>query len=159
MPTPHDYLVIYLQDHDALLAAAIQLAQRHKEHSQTIAPHILEPMRDHLHQERQALHRIMKSQGVSQGVLTDTLAWLGERLGRLKLNGHLLTRSPLSEVTELEALTLCAQARTMFWEGLTKVEAFGQMKEPVNSFVVNAGADTAQCASLHAMAVAGVLNP
>ena len=32
-------------------------------------------------------------------------AWIGEKAGRLKLNGHLLARSPLSRLEELEMTT------------------------------------------------------
>ncbi len=43
---------------------------------------------------------------------------LGERLGRLKLNGRLLRYSPLSRVVELEGLYLVSHMRLMLWQAL-----------------------------------------
>jgi hypothetical protein len=44
--------------------------------------------------------------------------WLGEKLGRLKLNGRLLDYSPLSRVIELEGLIAGAHARLCLWRTL-----------------------------------------
>jgi hypothetical protein len=45
-------------------------------------------------------------------------AWFAEKLGRLKLNDSFLTYSPLSRMTELEALSAAALARIMLWDNL-----------------------------------------
>ena len=44
--------------------------------------------------------------------------WLGEKAGRLKLNGRLFEYSPLSRVVELESLTLAGTARQLLWRSL-----------------------------------------
>jgi hypothetical protein len=41
--------------------------------------------------------------------------WAGEKAGRVKLNGHLLTRSPLSELEETELLRLGVEGKAAGW--------------------------------------------
>ncbi|MGH3404571.1 MAG: hypothetical protein ACRDRJ_19015 [Streptosporangiaceae bacterium] len=42
----------------------------------------------------------------------------GEKVGRLKLNGHLITRSPLSSLEELELMRLGAEGKAAGWRTL-----------------------------------------
>jgi hypothetical protein len=44
--------------------------------------------------------------------------WLAEKAGRLKLNGHLLTRSPLSTVIEMESMRLGVEGKAAGWRTL-----------------------------------------
>ncbi|MGG8408854.1 hypothetical protein ACM614_20825 [Streptomyces sp. 12297] len=46
------------------------------------------------------------------------MGWLAEKAGRLKTNGHLLTRSPLSDVLEAESLLLGVQGKKACWRTL-----------------------------------------
>ncbi len=45
-------------------------------------------------------------------------AWAGEKAGRLKPNGHLTTRSPLSNLEELEILRLGVEGKAAGWRTL-----------------------------------------
>lgn len=45
-------------------------------------------------------------------------AWLAEKAGRLKLNGHVVTRSPLSRVEELEIMRLGVEGKAAGWRTL-----------------------------------------
>jgi len=45
-------------------------------------------------------------------------AWAGEKVGRLKLNGHLMTRSPLSDLEETEILCLGVEGKAALWRTL-----------------------------------------
>ena len=45
-------------------------------------------------------------------------AWAGEKAGRVKLNGHLLTRSPLSALEETELLRLGVEGKAAGWRSL-----------------------------------------
>jgi hypothetical protein len=45
-------------------------------------------------------------------------AWIGEKAGRLKLNGHLISRSPLSSLEELEMLRLGVEGKAAGWRTL-----------------------------------------
>jgi hypothetical protein len=45
-------------------------------------------------------------------------AWIGEKVGRLKFNGHLTSRSPLSGLEELEMLRLGVEGKAAGWRTL-----------------------------------------
>lgn len=45
-------------------------------------------------------------------------AWIGEKAGRLKFNGHLLTKSPLSYLEELEMMRLGVEGKAAGWRTL-----------------------------------------
>ena len=47
-------------------------------------------------------------------------AWAGEKLGRLKLNGEIVSRSPLSTVVELEGLYLGISGKLSLWRNLER---------------------------------------
>ncbi len=51
----------------------------------------------------------------------EALGWFGEKLGRLKPNGRLVRRSPLSDVIELEGLRLAVQGKLCCWRVLRAV--------------------------------------
>ena len=44
--------------------------------------------------------------------------WIGEKAGRLKLNGRLLSRSPLSSLEELELMRLGVTGKAAGWRTL-----------------------------------------
>ena len=46
------------------------------------------------------------------------VAWVGEKVGRLKLNGQIRGYSPLSRVLELEALAVGVRGKLALWESL-----------------------------------------
>jgi hypothetical protein len=48
-------------------------------------------------------------------------AWAGRKAGRLKLNGRLLTRSPLSDLEETEMLRLGVEGKAAGWRTLRVV--------------------------------------
>ena len=46
------------------------------------------------------------------------LGWAAEKVGRLKPSGHLLTRSPLSDLEEIEAMRLGVEGKAACWQML-----------------------------------------
>ena len=60
----------------------------------------------------------MRSLGVERDGMKDALARIGERLGRLKPNGRLRERSPLSDVLELETLLVGITGKRALWLSL-----------------------------------------
>ncbi|HEU4945060.1 MAG TPA: hypothetical protein VFT10_07845 [Solirubrobacterales bacterium] len=56
--------------------------------------------------------------GVGQSKLKPLAAVLGERLGRLKLNGQLRGYSPLSRLDELELLQIGVVGKRRLWRAL-----------------------------------------
>jgi hypothetical protein len=65
----------------------------------------------------------MRKLAAGENVAKTTLAWIAERTGRLKLNGRLLSYSPLSRVEELEALRLGVEGKLALWRALKETRA------------------------------------
>ena len=56
--------------------------------------------------------------------------WIGEKAGRLKFNGRLFTRSPLSRLEELELLRLGVEGKAAGWRTLRVLADTDQRLEP-----------------------------
>lgn len=116
------WLALYLKDHDAGTVATVSLLRRaaagqaREEVRQALVELAAQAERDHA-----ALRRVMGDLGVQPSTVRTVLALLAERLGRLKTNGRLASRSPLSDVLELEALTLATEDASMLWRTLERV--------------------------------------
>lgn len=70
-----------------------------------------------LEDSRATLLRAMDDLGTRRDPFKRVAAW-AEKLGRLKLNGHLLSYSPLSRVLELEGLVAGAELEARTWEAV-----------------------------------------
>ena len=70
---------------------------------------------DDVAEDRAALMRIMGTLGVPVRSYKVWAAWAGEKAGRLKPNGHLTTRSLLSNLEELELLRLGVEGEAAGW--------------------------------------------
>lgn len=68
--------------------------------------------------DREALRSIMRTVGVRPSIVGTTLARVGELLGRLKPNGSLFRRTPLTDVIELETLRLAVTGKRAGFEVL-----------------------------------------
>lgn len=67
-------------------------------------------------EDRESLRGIMHAVGLRPSVVGTVTARVGAELGRLKPNGHIVTRSPLSDVLEVEALRDAVFAKRSGWE-------------------------------------------
>ena len=117
-----DLLGIYLNDHLLGATGGLELFKR----AAASQPEI-EPLRQEVEQDREALLDLMRRTGTSVDRVKTTVGWVGEKLGRLKLNGHLLTRSPLSDLIELEGMTLGVSGKLNGWRLL---KALGDPRLP-----------------------------
>lgn len=68
--------------------------------------------------DRDALLATVKRLGVRPDPVKTAAGWLGEKAGRLELNGRLFDRSPLSTVVEVEGLMLGVEGKAAAWRGL-----------------------------------------
>jgi hypothetical protein len=73
---------------------------------------------DEIEADRRELRKVMADLDVRPNQIKSALAALGERLGRLKLNGRLLNYSPLSRLVELELLVLGLEGKRALWTAL-----------------------------------------
>ena len=113
------YLGIYLNDHLAGATAALALLDRmiEAEAGGERGPFLVR-MRAEVEEDRDTLKATMTANGVRIQKPKLAVAWLAEKPGRLKFNGHLLRRSPLSPFVELEALAAGAAGKALLWRAL-----------------------------------------
>jgi hypothetical protein len=124
MPTP---FAVLLRNHQAGGRAAVDLfaraaaAQRNRPYG---------PQLDQLaRQAREDLNfneRVMRRLGVAPSRSQVAALRLGERIGRLKPNGHVLRRAPLSDVVELEALIATVHIKIAGWQAAQVAEVLDE---------------------------------
>lgn len=120
------YLQIYLNDHLAGATLGVELAKRTlKENPDGELGEFLRWLGGRLAEDRRALlARIERPSLAKAGG-----AWLAEKLGRLKPNGHLTTYSPLSRLVELEGLKTGIEAKRSLWLSLGDAELVARSDE------------------------------
>jgi hypothetical protein len=125
-PSRHDLLGIYLNDHLAGATAGSELAHRMaRSHRGREDAGPLSRLAAEITQDRSALVDIMASLGVTVRGYKVGAAWVGEKAGRLKFNGRLLARSPLSDLEELELLRLGVEGKAAGWRTLRTLAGTG----------------------------------
>ncbi len=115
-------LGVYLNDHLAGATGGLELVRRAAgAHRGSTTGHVLERYVAEIAEDREALLDMMRALGVPVRRYKVIAGWAGEKLGRLKRNGTLLERSPLSSVVELEALQLGVEGKVSGWRTLRAV--------------------------------------
>lgn len=116
-------LAIYLRDHHAAGRAGSALAQRVASNATLPAERRAElsEVAREVAEDLAMLESVMAALRVDPSVFKDRVALAVERLGRLKLNGRLVSRSPLSTVLELEALLAGITAKAAMWRALARL--------------------------------------
>lgn len=124
------YRAIYLNDHLAGATLGVELAKRALgSNPGGELGDVLRWLLQQLVEDRAALLVILKEQGGHASLAKAGGGWLAEKLGRLKLNGHLTTYSPLSRLVELEGLASGIEAKKSLWLSLQAggVEGLGEL--------------------------------
>ena len=117
-----DLLAIYLCDHRAAAAAGLRLIRRARRQADRDEVAVtLAWLETEVDQDRRTLDSIMERLDISQSRWKTALTTAAERVARLKLNGRLVKRSPLSTLLELEALTAGVHAKRDLWQSLAAV--------------------------------------
>ncbi|MCP3141096.1 hypothetical protein [Pyxidicoccus xibeiensis] len=117
-------LGIYLNDHLAGSVAGIELAVRTEtENRSNPVGRYLAAFIPELKHDQSILEAVMKTLEVKRDPLKTRMSWVGEKLGRLKLNGSLLRYSPLSRLVELEGLCVATEGRLSLWRTLARLSA------------------------------------
>jgi hypothetical protein len=114
-----DLLGIYLNDHLAGATGGLELARRvagsHHDPAQRAT---LQRLAADITQDRRALLDLMTVLDLPVRNYKISAAWAAEKAARLKLNGRLLSRSPLSSLEELEMLRLGVEGKAAGWRTL-----------------------------------------
>jgi len=112
-------LGIYLNDQMAASVAGSNLARRlAASERESAKADVLERLATEFAEDRAALQDVMEALDVPVRHPETWAAWTAERMGRLKLNGRLVRRSPLSRVLELEAMRLGVEGKAAGWRML-----------------------------------------
>jgi hypothetical protein len=115
---------IYLNDHLAGATVGCNLAGRSLGANRgNDFGRFLEPLKAQIEEDRATLRAVMRTLGVKEDPVKRAGALIGERLGRLKLNGSLREYSPLSRLVELEGLALGVEGKLGLWLALAEIDA------------------------------------
>jgi hypothetical protein len=114
------FLSIYLNDHLAGAALGVELARRLQSSNRDSAEFgsALEQVCAEIESDRETLAQVMDRLEIGQSKLKPAVAWLAEKVGRLKLNGQLRGYSPLSRLVELEGLCIGITGKIQLWSAL-----------------------------------------
>jgi len=112
-----DYLAIYLNDHLSGATVGLELARRIAGRDDAYAATV-RGLVDDIEQDRRTLEETMDRLGAGRDRVKVAAGWVGEKLGRLKRNGHLLSLSPLSRLEEIEVLALGVEGKGAMWRAL-----------------------------------------
>jgi hypothetical protein len=117
-------LGIYLNDHLAGSIVGGELAKRAASQNQgSELGEFLGRLVREIEEERSVLVELLEHFGEPKNRFKPPLAWVGEKAGRLKLNGQLTGYSPLSRVVELEGLMLGVTGKLGMWRVLASLDA------------------------------------
>ncbi|KRB78433.1 hypothetical protein ASE01_03975 [Nocardioides sp. Root190] len=109
----------YLQHHWVGSTAGVALFRRvGRTHADPDAAAEVRDLAVDVAADRETLRGLMISVDVAPSTIGTVVARLAEALGRLKPNGRVLSRSPLTDVVELEALRLATAGRRAGFEVL-----------------------------------------
>jgi hypothetical protein len=113
---------LHLRDHHALLVAVRELGGRMRSRSpredeRSFGARLETAARDDL----SALDAALAQFDLEPSRVKDASVWAAEKLARAKLNGRVVSRSPLSSVTELEGCRLLLESARQLWAGLAEL--------------------------------------
>jgi hypothetical protein len=132
-------LAIYLNDHLAGSTGGIELVRRAVgEYEGTELGTFFAEIGAEIDQDRDALKAIMAENGVAPDSIKIAAAWAAEKVGRLKFNGALLRRSPLTPLVELETLALGITGKLALWRALREQPADAQAGARLDELIARA---------------------
>lgn len=116
-------LGIYLNDHLAGATGGLELFRRAAAQAPGPVRAELERMAAEVEQDRESLLALMRGLGIGVRRAKVLGGWVLEKASRLKGNGYLFRRSPLSDLVELVALVLGVQGKAAGFRALHSVAA------------------------------------
>jgi hypothetical protein len=121
-------LRIYMQDHLAGSTGGVELVRRARgANKDTPYAEPLAKLADDIEADRRSLESLMDDLGFGADRAKNIAFWVGEKAGRLKLNGQLTGYSPLSRMIELEGLITGVNGKRSLW--LTLRDVAGSVPE------------------------------
>jgi hypothetical protein len=115
-------LRIYLQDHLAGSTGGVELARRARGANEgTPYGEPLAKIADEIEADRRSLESLMEDLGFGADRAKNIAFWVGEKAGRLKLNGQLTGYSPLSRMIEIDGLITGVNGKLSLWRTLREL--------------------------------------
>jgi hypothetical protein len=113
------YLAIYMNDQLALGVLWREIARRSARSNEgSDAGAAIGRVADAIAEDVETFEQIMQRIGTPKTPAKPMLAIVGERFGRMKLNGHLRGYSPLSRFEELDFLIMGIDGKVVLWTNL-----------------------------------------
>lgn len=159
--TDQRYLGIYLNDHLAgATAGQARFARAATAHDGTPTGEVLRRLHGEVVQDRLALMECMDRLGVPRRLSLQAAGRATEAVGSLKPNGHVVRRSPLRLVVELEGLMLGVEGKAAMWRSLRELARTDDRLDPevLEESVRRAGRQSAELEHLRRAAVVDVLS-
>ena len=114
-----EMLHAYMHDHHAGAAAGVDLFRRVASgHSDAHTREVVGRLGEQTAEDKRELEQLMRLVGTSPPLLKGLVTRVGETVARFKPNLRLVSRSPLSDLLELEALTLAVTGKELGWKAL-----------------------------------------
>lgn len=147
-------LAIYLNDHIAgATAGAGRISQMAQASASTPIGPRLADLATEIRTERDWLVDTTRRLGVRVDQAKLAVLWVGEHLGRLKPNGRLTRRSPLSVLLELDLMQSAVAGKKSLWHALQDWSApLGLDPVVLEELVISADRQLDELASLAAVA-------
>jgi len=123
------FLSTYLNDHLAGSTLGSELAKRALgSNRDNEFGSFLEWLHEEIEEDRETLRDLMRRLEIGEDQIKRIVAFLGEKAGRLKLNGSLLGYSPVSRLVELEGLSLGVEGKLALWRNLGELPQEGGLE-------------------------------
>ncbi|MFN3600165.1 MAG: hypothetical protein ACK4UY_02100 [Dietzia sp.] len=117
-----ELLHTYMQDHHAGAAAGVDLFRRvAKDHEDPEIRAVVSRIGDETEEDLRNLEELMTLVGTSPSALKDLPARAAEKLGQLKPNQRFAQRSPLSDLLEVEALTIAVRGKELGFKAMLDI--------------------------------------
>lgn len=114
-----DLLGLYLSDHLAgATAGSARIARMAAAFVDTPVYAVLSEIAEEISRERAFLPRVIEELGLKRAPVKEAITWTGEHIGRLKTNGAVVNRSPLTMVLETELMRSAIVGKLGMWQTL-----------------------------------------
>lgn len=115
-------LGLYLSDHlTGATAGVARIGRMAEAFADTTVAAELAQLNEEIRRERDMLRGLISDLGVRRRPHRQAAAWLAERTGRLKLNGRIVRRSPMTMVLEAELMRSAVLGKLGGWQTLEEL--------------------------------------
>lgn len=122
--TDREAMDTYLNDHLSASVAALELMDRFgEEHGDSPLGRAIERFRLEVAEDQAMLESLIEALSKSESALGQAVAWVGEKVSRLKIGPGKGDLSGLQLLEALEALSVGFAGRNRLWRGLAHVNA------------------------------------